>query len=168
MAVFLQPIYTQTVGAGGAASITFNNIPSSFTDLMIQSSFRSNRSNNVDDIYITINGSTSNFSGTYLQGNGSSASSGRLARYYGTCPAATATANTFSNDLLYIPNYSGSNSKQWIGDTVQETNGTLAYSSIIAGLWQNSSAINSISVAMTGSFVQYSTISLYGILRSGV
>ena len=40
MSVFLQPIYTQTVGSGGASSIAFNNIPQTFTDLLIKMSVR--------------------------------------------------------------------------------------------------------------------------------
>jgi hypothetical protein len=32
MTIAMQPIYTQTVGAGGAASVIFNNIPQTFTD----------------------------------------------------------------------------------------------------------------------------------------
>ena len=40
MTVFLQPIYTQTVGSGGASSITFNNIPQGFADLKLEISAR--------------------------------------------------------------------------------------------------------------------------------
>lgn len=160
-------ISSVTVGAGGASSIDFTSIPATYTDFQLVTSFRSNRANNVDDIYITLNGSTSSFSNKYLQGNGTSASSGSLARYYGSCPAASgSTANTFSNDTLYLPNYAGSTNKSFSQDTVMEYNGNPAYATLNAGLWSNTAAITSISLSMTGSFVQYSTAYLYGIKNS--
>jgi hypothetical protein len=167
MATTYTLIASVTVGAGNASSIDFTSIPNTYTDFCLVTSFRSNRSNNVDDIYITLNGSTSSFSNKYLQGNGSSASSGSLARYYGSCPAASgSTANTFSNDLLYIPNYAGSAYKSFSGDTVMEYNGNPSYAAFNAGLWSNNAAITSLSLSMTGSFVQYSTAYLYGISNS--
>jgi hypothetical protein len=159
-------IASVSVGVLGAATIDFTSIPSTYTDLCLVTSFRSNRVNNVDDIYITLNGSTSSFTNKYLQGNGSTASSGSLARYYGSCPASTGTASTFSSDSLYVPNYAGSNNKSFSGDTVSEQNGNPAYATLNAGLWSNSAAITSVSLSMTGSFVQYSTATLYGINKS--
>jgi aspartate/tyrosine/aromatic aminotransferase len=35
MASPITPIYTQTVGSGGALSIAFNNIPQFYTDLKV-------------------------------------------------------------------------------------------------------------------------------------
>jgi hypothetical protein len=40
MTIAMQPIYTQTVGSGGATSITFNSIPQTFTDLKLSISIR--------------------------------------------------------------------------------------------------------------------------------
>ena len=40
----MTPIQTVTVGSGGAANITFSNIPQTYTDLVIKISARSNRS----------------------------------------------------------------------------------------------------------------------------
>jgi len=74
------------------------------------------------------------------------------------------TASTFASGEMYIPNYAGSNSKSFSADSVQETNASLAYSYLMAGLWSNSSAITSIALTpFTGNFAQYSTATLYGI-----
>jgi len=74
------------------------------------------------------------------------------------------TASTFASGEMYIPNYAGSNSKSFSADSVQETNASLAYSYLIAGLWSDSSAINSIALTpLTGNFAQHSTATLYGI-----
>jgi len=102
-------------------------------------------------------------------GNAGSSSSGTsngalTLRYSG----ANATANTFGNDELYIPNYTGSTYKSISSDTVSESNGSApsdAIASLWAGLWNNTAAITSITLSpgAGGTFVQYSTFHLYGI-----
>ena len=52
-------------------------------------------------------------------------------------------------------------------DGVMENNATEAYQNLVAGLWSNTSAITSLTLAKsTGNFVQYSSASLYGIKNS--
>jgi hypothetical protein len=164
-------IATVSVGAGGQAAIDFTAITGSYTDLCLKYALRASTSSNNKDCYITLNGSTSGFSGIYLQGNGAtSAGSFTLARYVGNVPDSTATASTFSNSEIYIPNYSGSTNKSFSIDTVQENNTTTAgqaLDQLIAGLWSNTAAITSISITpSSGTFVQYSTATLYGIKNS--
>jgi hypothetical protein len=171
MSVFLQPIYTQTVGSGGASSITFNNIPQTFTDLVIRVSARSSYSGGIlDYAYILPNGSSSNLSMTRIQGTGSAASSSRYTgAFYLAIPAGTATSNTFGNSEIYIANYTSANYKSLIWDAVTENNATAAYQESNAGLWSNTSTISSLTFSMGGTnLVQYSTFSLYGVLRQGI
>jgi hypothetical protein len=174
VSVFLQPIYTQTVGSGGASSITFNNIPQTFTDLLIKTSIRDSVSGTANaGMRIIFNGSSSGYSDTYLYGNGSTAysnsDSGSSWVRVGQQPASGATANTFSNDEIYIPNYTSSNYKSVIGDSTGENNGTTAYTTLAAGLWSNTAAITSIQLQSNSTaWVQYSEFSLYGILRQGI
>lgn len=168
MANTFELIASSTVGSGGAASIDFTSIPSTYTDICLKYALRASTSSNNKDCYITLNGSTSGFSGIYLQGNGASlAGSFTLARYVGNVPDSTATASTFSNSELYIPNYAGSTNKSFSVDTVQENNTSTAGQALtqfIAGLWSNTAAITSISIApSSGTFVQYSTAYLYGV-----
>ena len=160
-------IASSTVPSGGAASIDFNSIPSTYTDLCLKFSLRDNNSQSQNGIFISINSSTANFTQKYLSGSGSAASSGSIARFIGYSDAAAATASTFNNGELYIPNYAGSNNKSLSGDLVQETNATAAYSVMSAHLWSITSAITAISlIADTASFVQFSTAYLYGIKNS--
>ena len=178
MSVFLQPIYTQTVGSGGASSITFNNIPQTFTDLMVVLSGRTtdtSSSNYVSDCLFRINGNSSNYSETVIRNNSSSPSTFRATNYsYGlglTNTGRLATANTFSNAQMYISNYTSNNFKSYIIECAIESN-TANFDSTnygIAGLWSNTSTITSLVFTDGyGSFAQYSTISLYGILRQGI
>jgi hypothetical protein len=78
-----------------------------------------------------------------------------------------ATASTFGNGEVYIPNYAGSTNKSMSADGVSENNGTEAYTDLIANLWSNTSAITSILLYPdSGTWQQYSTATLYGIKNS--
>ena len=170
MAITYKKIASVTVGAGGAATIDFTSIPATYTDLILHLSNRSNRSGaNIDEIYVRLNGNTSNFNNIYIQGNGSAASSGAgsYAIWAGYCPAATATASTFSNTMIYIPNYTVSQSKSISIDGAQEDNATAAYLTMHAVLWNVNDAISSVTIdPLHGNFVQYTTATLYGILKA--
>ncbi len=153
-----------------AASVTFDNLPTSgYTDLKIVSSARSDRASVVDDIAISFNGSTTSFSGRELYGDGTSAVSITTARAASVAAGANATANTFGNSEIYIPNYRSSDNKSFSVDGVQETNATTAYAVMIAGLWSNTAAITSVGLSpLTGpNFVAGSTFSLYGVAAFG-
>ena len=153
-----------------AASVTFDNLPTSgYTDLKIVASARTDRASVVDDIAISFNGSTTSFSGRELYGDGASAVSISTARAASVAAGANATASTFGNSEIYIPNYTGSANKSFSVDGVQETNGTTAYAVFIAGLWSNTAAITSVGLSpLTGpNFVAGSTFSLYGVAAFG-
>jgi hypothetical protein len=177
MSVFLQPIYTQTVGASGPSSITFNNIPQTFTDLKLVVSSRCDGAT-VDVLgAIRFNGdSANNYSDTNIYGNGSSAMSARHSTnsfaYAIETNGTSATSSTFGNNELYLPNYTGSNYKQFINDSVAETNASSTNSgnNLLSGLWRSTAAITSMQIFPGGgyNFTQYSTFSLYGVLRQGI
>ena len=160
---------TVTVGAGGAASIDFTSIPATFTNLLLQFSIRSNAANTVEVIQYSFNGSTSSRTTNRFEGSGSSVSAATslpMFAYMGT--GANATANTFGNGSIYIPNYAGSNNKSSSSDGVTENNATAATAGLAANLWSNTAAINQITLVpyIGTSFSQYSTATLYGIKSS--
>jgi len=157
-----------TVGLAGASSVTFNNIPQTgYTDLKLVVSAKGTDSA-ARGMLIAFNGSSSTFSGKYLIGDGSSPSSGSLAQYVGSIFGTGGTANTFNNTEIYIPNYLGSQQKSFSVDNVAENNGSTGYANIIAGLWATTSAISSINLSIqVGSFIQYSTFSLYALAAVG-
>lgn len=174
MTIAMQPIYTQTVGAGGVASITFNNIPQYFTDLQLVTSSR--MSGNTSGNYgIRFNAdSTNSYSWTYLQGNGASAASGRLGSasltelVAGQINGTETTANTFASSNIYIPNYTGSNYKQVISDAVREDNSSTGIGIMDSSLWLKTAAISSLTIRPyggNGTFAQYSTFTIYGITK---
>lgn len=166
----MKKIQSTTVGATAVASIEFTSIPGTFDDLLIVYSGRTNRASEVvDNINIGFNGTTTNLTSIYLVGTGTAVvSSTSLNRFGGFATGASATASTFSNSLVYIPNYAGSTNKSFSVDSVTETNGTQSYQIFSAGLWSQTSAITSVSFTSntSDSFVQYSSATLYGIKKS--
>ena len=138
MATFTQIGSAVVVGSGGAATIDFTSIPSTYTDLLIK-----------------------------LYGSGSAAGSGSFSAvigFIGDANAATSTANTFSNQEVYIPNYAGTSAKSYSVDSVQETNATTAFSELTAGFNSTTSAITTISFSLaSGNIAEHSTAYLYGV-----
>jgi hypothetical protein len=162
-----------TVGAGGAATIEFTSIPSTYTDLQVVYSVRESQTAAMLDLNFYFNNSTSGYSekmlyGSASAGSGSASTSGGLFNW-GVGTGSNATANTFASGQFYIPNYAGSNNKSLGGDYVGETNATAANFNAHSGLWSNSAAITSIQIkpqSSSGTLVQYSTAYLYGIKNS--
>jgi hypothetical protein len=167
---YIQIGSTVTVGSGGASSISFSSIPSTYTDLVVRFSLRSATTGSaIDYINMWLNGSDASFNSKWIFGNGSTTSSGSRTdnAVSATNNPGTWTSNTFSNGEIRFPNYTDSKNKIWHIDTVTENWGT-AYMETVSGMWSNTSAITSISLFGGGStnFVQYSTASLYGIKSS--
>jgi hypothetical protein len=165
-------IASSTVGSGGAASITFSSIPSTYTDLQILLSARDTDSaNNWYLLKLQLNTDTTdgNYSTRILFGFGSTAGSGTGNRQNtGYVTSNARTANTFGNLSLYIPNYAGNTNKSFSTDSVTEGNGsTVEILGLHAGLWSDTSAINQVILALdAGNFAQYTTATLYGIKNS--
>lgn len=161
---------TVTVGAGGAASIDFTSIPSTYTDLLIKLSLRTDTTaSSYADVGVQFNSTSSGYSYKTIAGNGATVQS-----FGGTSQAKifdiwtntnSNTSNTFTSAEIYIPNYAGSNQKSINIDGTSENNATNAYQTMSAGLSNITSAITSISINAAYNFVQYSTASLYGIKK---
>jgi hypothetical protein len=164
-------VSTVTVGAGGVASIDFTGIPQTGTDLVLVVSARTGYAGTGDNLVARFNGdSASNYTYRWLYGNGSSAGSGTgaISGILGiVASGSTATASTFGNASIYIPNYTGSTNKSASCDAVNENNAASATQFINAGIWNNTSAITSISLVSTTSSTiqQYSVASLYTVTK---
>lgn len=173
MTIAMQPIYTQTVGAGGAG-LYFQNIPQTFTDLMISVSCRGQEASVTNQLFLRFNdvGASGSYSVTRVSGSGSAAFSDRANGTFGDffyagafCPNASATANTFGSANFYIPNYRSSTNKSVIVDGVSENNATFSTQFLTAGLILNTNPIVSFSISAFGNLAQYSTVTLYGITK---
>ena len=163
-------IATVTVGAGGAATMDFTSIPSTYTDLNLVVSARGTYAANIIGLYLKVNTSTANLSGKYLRGYNTGVDSGSIAGFLMDMSAANSTANTFGSYSLYFPNYAGSTNKSFSVDSVAENNSASAFACDLgfnAGLWSQTAAITGLTVYPDqGNFTQYSTATLYGISKS--
>ena len=164
-------IASNTVGSGGAPSVTFSSIPQTgYTDLKIVCSTRLDSASGANFNLVKFNGSSTGFTTKTLEGSGSAANSGNGSTGNAGLDEGTSyTANTFSSTNIYIPNYTSGNYKSYSVETVTENNATAAYMEMVAGLWSNTAAITSIQIYPdTGgrNYVQYSTFYLYGINNS--
>jgi hypothetical protein len=163
-------IASVAVGAGGAASMAFSSIPSTYTDLCLKTSIRTSRGTFAADlIRIDFNGSSASQSSRLIEGSASTASFFTLSTTQViTATTSVSTANTFSNGEIYIPNYAGSTNKSISADSVAENNDPSGPLYLAAGLWSNTAAITSITLTDVNSatFQQYSTATLYGILKA--
>lgn len=162
----------KAVLTGNQTSITFSGLgaySSDYTDLYVLASCRTDRSGTADDdVTIKPNNSTSSASAILLLGDGSSAASYTGSQIYIAAKASTATANTFSNCSVYLPNYSSSNYKSFSVDITGEDNTTATNMQLVAQLWSNTAAITSlVFVPRYGTnFVSGTSIYLYGIKNS--
>lgn len=150
------------------ASIDFSSIPATYTDLCLKFSNRTNNTGTGNPFAMALNGSSSNFTRRILYGDGSTAASASASNNnFLWVNGSTETANTFANVEIYIPNYAGSNYKSISNDGVMENNATSAYAGFTASLWSQTAAINQITLTPSvGSWVQYTTATLYGIKNS--
>jgi len=155
--------------ASATASIEFTSIPQTFTDLLAWISLRDTATGNAFYTTISINGSTASFNGNQLIGNSSVAAWGTQLRIAGIHSGNSTTANTFSSSSLYIPNYTGSTNKSYLGESVSENNSASsdsAYQILNVGVRANTDAITSLTFGTNGTSLAIgSTISLYGILK---
>jgi hypothetical protein len=160
-------ISTVTVSAGGSSTIDFTSIPQTYTDLKLILCNRSSNTGTVDGSPIYFNSDTTSGNYTYRRvlGDGASVASATVNGL--VLPGSSATANAFANSEIYIPNYTGSNNKTMSIDSVTETNAVDGYAGLTAGRWSGTAAITSIRIQnVGGTFVQYSTATLYGIKSS--
>jgi hypothetical protein len=169
MSVSYYPLFTQTVGAGGAATINFANIPQGYQDLRIEFSLRSNAAaGTADGNIITVNNSaypSSIYSWTqvYSTGAGVGGNNYVTGSYMGVVNASTATAGIFTVGSVDIPAYSGGAYKSAFVDSTSENGGGSPYTAqFISNSIRTTAPITSLTITCgNGSFVQYSTVTIY-------
>ena len=156
-----EKIEAKSLGSN-TTSVTFSSIPSTYTDLVLIANTRLVSSGSGTNYLVTFNGDTgSNYSITYVTGNGTSASSGRASNQ-----TFMDTAYMPSNSVLGVIKYSINNYantttyKTLLSRSDQADAGVFAY----VGLWRSTAAITSMTIAGGASnIISGSTFTLYGI-----
>jgi len=149
---------TITVGAAGAASVTFNSIPQSgYTDLVVKGSARLGTTG----IIARFNSdSGTNYSRTILRGNGSTADSTRQSNQ-NSIAIDGSYSQPYQNAIMHIMNYANTTTYK---TTIQRSNNAGAGLDQGVGMWRNTAAITSIDVTLqTNNYTAGTKFTLYGI-----
>lgn len=176
MATTCKLIAKTTLGSA-ASTVTLDNIPQTYTDLLLLASIRSNRNNTVDNTLVRFNGEAANASilscrilyGTGATAGSDSVASGGMFLTYGGTPAAQHTSNTFGTVEMYVPNYAGNTNKSVSITFAGEANSASGvYMGAIAGLRASTAAIESMTFSVTAgeTIASGSSFYLYGITRA--
>jgi hypothetical protein len=157
------PIATTTLG-GSAADVTFSTISGSYTDLILIGTAQG-VSGSPQNLLFQVNGDTaSNYSSTWLTGNGSTASSSRLSsRVNGLLDIAgyAPIGSNFNNVIAHFNNYSNSTTNKTI---ISRANSAATGTDAVVSLWRSTAAITSIKIYFTSnSLATGSTFTLYGV-----
>jgi hypothetical protein len=169
-------LISSNVLSSSAASVTFSAIPSTYTDLVVRISARTDQASTTAYLTYKLNGGGTGLqSETYLGGTGSTTESGRTTNSNGgigsqgfiSLSGNSATANSFGSVEIYIPSYTASQNKPTGNFGVGESNIAAMQMGITAGLWRNTAAVTTIAFSPSGSnFLTGSSFYLYGIKNS--
>jgi len=157
-----ESIATTTVGAGGAASVTFSSIPSTYTHLQIRAIARVNI---VDWVQIRFNSdSGSNYSYHYLNGSGSVAQAGAGASTTSTVTSILApnATSVFGAAVIDILDYANTNKFKTVRSLTGFDDNSTGGINLTSAAWRSTSAITSIVISVN-TLQQYSSFALYGI-----
>lgn len=165
-----ESIQTVTVGSGGAASIDFTSIPSTYKHLQIRGIGRNLHTVTVDTIRLRFNGDTS----TNYQMNSLYGYNGSLTTYTTTvvnqipianCAGNSAAANIFAPFVFDVLDYSNTNKAKTLKILAGiDTNSSSSEVDFNGAFWNNTAAISSMSFyCTTANLAQGTQIALYGV-----
>jgi hypothetical protein len=168
------PIATTTLSTA-TATITFSGIPQNYEHLQLRILFRSIRAANSDDPRMAFNSDTAaNYSYHNLFADGST-----VAAYNGVStgaqivlppmPAASRAASAFGLSVVDILDYTNTSKYKTVRALGGYDDNGQGYTVFVSGLWNNTAAINTITLTslQSSSYAQYSSFTLYGIKRAG-
>jgi hypothetical protein len=160
------PIATISLTAN-AGAINFASIPQVYQDLMIVAQLRDTTAATTPSYFNYMNNNGGSvYSATQLQGDGASASSGRITNQsimgIGLQAGASANVGVFSSQIIHIINYKSSNHKSLIYRDGVDNNGSGALR-ISVGLFRDTNPITQFSFNAAATFLAGSTATLYGI-----
>jgi hypothetical protein len=158
-----ESISTVTVGAGGASTITFSSISSTYKHLQMRILVKDGGGN----VPMRFNGDTgNNYANHYINSDGASVSAGALTAHgtlYASLYSPQGVASTFGASVVDILDYANTNkykTTRFLAGGDVNGGGNVQ---LVSGLWMNTSAISSIVLTGASNFAQYSSFALYGI-----
>ena len=171
---FMEPIASVLVGAGGANTIAFTDIPQGYKHLQMRGSIQTTRvTYGRDWVYFRLNGDRgANYSWHKLDGDGTTIGAGGTADADAGVVAevGTSTGGTFGVAILDILDYSNTNKYKTVktlggGDHNGAVAGFYGTVTFVSGSWRSFDPVSSLYLHPSNGplFAQYSRFSLYGI-----
>ena len=158
------PLQVVTVGPAGASSVSFTNIPNTYSHLQIRGVATSA---STPRIYLRYNSdSGSNYTYHFLEGNGGSAvaSAGANQTENWLFINGFIAANNPAPFVIDILDYKDANKFKTMKSLHGNDNNSFGYVSLASGLWRSTSAISSIELfTNTSTFSANSQFALYGV-----
>jgi len=152
-----EPIAT-TNGTGSSGVITFSSIPSTYTDLVVVSSMIGDAN---AAVRMRFNGDTTNSNYSYILLYGSGSAAGSTTETATQIYLGHANTSTPNASIVSLNNYSNTTTYKSVLSRGNQVN---QFVSEVTGLWRNTAAINSVTIAMdSGNFTTGAMFTLYGI-----
>jgi hypothetical protein len=168
-----ESIATVTVGSGGAASIEFTSIPSTYQHLQIRMIGKSTTTTGeYHGVRLQMNGATGSvYSWHVLYGTGSSVGAGGAAtrtsieEMHWVHDSAASRANMFAPVIVDILDYANTSKFKTMRSFAGcDFNGGAGPVGIYSGLYQATTAVSSLKFfPASGNFAQHTTAALYGV-----
>ena len=159
------PLQVVTVGAAGASSIEFTNIPNTYKHLQLRYIARNATAAYFVRLQFNSNTTASNYSYHVLNGTGAAVTAGAGANEgYNYAPRQSTAANTFGVGVVDILDYADTNKNTTIRGLGGYDNNGSGDIDFLSGAFYQTTAISSIQITVAGgSYQQYSQFALYGI-----
>jgi hypothetical protein len=159
-----EPIATTTLGSN-QTNVTFSSIPSTYTDLILISNAKAVGLGGNQWYFLTFNSDTnSNYSMTFLSGNGSSASSGRYSNRSDGIFIGDTDNSDYMTMITHIMNYTNTTTFKTVLSRSSDSSDAVK---AIVGLWRKTpEAITSLKITnqdISNNLASGSTFTLYGI-----
>ena len=158
MPLTYEPITTTTLGSN-TTTVDFTGLSQNYTDLILVINSTSTTS---AGIYIQVGDSSidtgTNYSFSYLSGNGTTASSGRSSTQ-ASIYCSDQSSSVRQTTLIHFNNYSNTTTNKTILSRGASPSQTVGAS---VGLWRSTSAISKIRL-INGNFATGSIFTIYGI-----
>jgi hypothetical protein len=159
-------IATVTVGVSGSSTIDITSIPSTYKHLQIRGIIKASTGSQLN--FKLNSDATANYARHGAMGDGSTTNIWSVANgsYFMAFPftGLPTGANIFASVVIDILDYASTSKYKTVRImSGQDSNGS-GEVDLASGLWFNTAAVTSVNVFLpAGNFVQYSTLSVYGI-----
>jgi hypothetical protein len=157
-------------GTGATEVLSFNSIPQTYTDLVVVANLMTTVVSGSQTITMSFNtGTGAVYSGTVLQGNGSTAISNRQSAttvFYPITPSIQMSTTNPTLLIMNISNYANTTTFKSVLSRISSDKNGSGITTGYAGLFASTAAINSVTFSsnQTGNhWATNSTFTLYGI-----